>query len=175
VAKHRNSQGDSKQPQTALPAAEPKYAIQSFRIVEYFANDYLPQDLKRGFAVNFNVEMNFAIATDLSHIVVRPKVKSVVKETEEPLATMTAEFVFGTFNLEQFAVNNVLEVPKYFLHTLVNVAVGTIRGALFVKNLGMTYQHAIMPPMSLDELTPDGTFRLDDLGEERTIAFQNRD
>jgi len=138
------------------------YSLASVMVEDYFSRLNENFDIKS--EVGFNVGMNFLVASDLTHIVIRTTVKLYLKTTnqvQDPpiLAQLTTQVVFNTKNLEVYQNSDEIAPPKEFLESIVNVAVSTSRGLFIGKNFGSNYAHLVLPLIDTNVLIPKKPFK----------------
>lgn len=136
--------------------AEITFGIQAMRVLSYSAHEPQRQDT---FEVDFNAKMMFGVAEDLGHVIVRPDISGVAKDTQEPVFNLVCEFLFNVEHLEQYKHGDEVEPPEKFLGTLIILALGTCRGILYAKNFGSAYADVIMPVMNVQDLIPKNPFK----------------
>ena len=136
------------------------YQFNSMRIMEYRANT---ADDLIGVQVQFKFDVKcvFGVSVDPPFVIVMPEVTcTLLDDPSREMCYLKIQAVFPVDGIDAYIINNEVTLPEEFSSTLINLALGALRGILFAKNLGMSYSNTVMPPMSLTDLLPKESFRL---------------
>jgi hypothetical protein len=152
--------------QTQMEEPKVGYRITSSRVLEYTAEDYLPEETPPGTQTTvqfgFNVQSVFGITEDLANIVIVLSISGLLNnEPQRRICFLKTEHVFNAENLRTYLKDDrTIELPQPLMATLVGTALGMARGILFAKNFGMSYANIVMPMMDLGELLPKEPFNM---------------
>jgi hypothetical protein len=158
MAKKKNAKEDSASLKPPL-----KYRFGAIEVIEYSGHSLKKLGIMPGvhaLNLNFNVQMNFGLATDPNGanpaIVVTPELTCSLEENRaEVVCYLKVNLHFPVEGLDMVgSIEN--QFPEAFLAELVNLALGTARVILYAKNFGTPYALSVMPPMDIKSLIPKG-------------------
>jgi hypothetical protein len=94
---------------------------------------------------NFETKIKTAVDVEKKLFNIIPGVNVIYDEDKEVHASIQVNFTFSIENMQDFLVENQIDIPEPFLVTLISISISTLRGIMYSQFRGTFMNNTIMP------------------------------